>query len=253
MNKRMRILNIMMVLVLLTGSLFACKPAPSKDVLYVNLTWHQHQPLYYKDDSGNYSRPWVRVHATKDYLDMVQTVAQYPGVHVTFNLTPSLIRQLDDFAENGVKDIYWVLAEKPTSELSEVDKHFILERFFDANWDNVIVRFPRYAELLDKRVGSDETAIAAALETFTEQDFRDLQIWFNLAWVDPDFLVVDPLKVLVEKGRDFSEEDKIVLFDEVLKLVKEVIPYHAELQKKGQIEVTTTPYAHPILPLIYDT
>jgi len=253
MNKRMRILNFMMVLVLLTGSLFACKPAPSKDVLYVNLTWHQHQPLYYKDDSGNYSRPWVRVHATKDYLDMAQTVAQYPDVHVTFNLTPSLIRQLDDFAENGVKDIYWVLAEKPASELSEADKRFILERFFDANWDNVIARFPRYAELLDKRVGSDEAAITAALETFTEQDFRDLQIWFNLAWVDPDFLAVDPLKGLVEKGRDFSEEDKGILFDEVLKLVKDVIPYHAELQKKGQIEITTTPYAHPILPLIYDT
>ncbi|MFN2302424.1 MAG: hypothetical protein ACK2TV_01710, partial [Anaerolineales bacterium] len=79
-----------------------------EDVLYVNITWHQHQPLYYKDEQGIYTRPWVRAHATKDYLDMAQKVAQYEDLRVTFNLTPSLIRQLNDLA-NGAKDIYWVL------------------------------------------------------------------------------------------------------------------------------------------------
>jgi len=252
MNKS-RFLNIIIVFGLLAGILSACKPKPDTNLLYVNLTWHQHQPLYYKDDNGVYSRPWVRVHATKDYLDMAETVAKYEDVHITFNLTPSLILQLDDYSVNSAKDIYWILAEKPASDLIESEKRFILERFFDANWDHVIRIYPRYSELLDKRGGTDEAAISAALVNFTEQDFRDLQIWFNLAWIDPDYLALEPLNALVEKGKDYSEEDKPILFGEISKLIGEVIPKHAELQDDGIIEVTTTPYAHPILPLIFDT
>src|SRR5512140_252582 len=85
--------------------------APDPNALYLNITWHQHQPLYYKNSDGVITRPWVRVHATKDYYDMAAMVAKYPSVHVTFNLTPVLIRQLDDYI-NGAKDLYQVLAEK---------------------------------------------------------------------------------------------------------------------------------------------
>ena len=225
--------------------------AQDNEILYINLTWHQHQPLYYKNEEEIYTRPWVRAHATKDYLDMAQTVAKYEDVHVTFNYTPSLIRQLNDLA-NGAKDIYWVLGEKQASELTVEEKQFILERFFDVNWTNIIAKYPRFQELLDKRGGTDEDQILAAMNNFTVQDFLDLQIWFNLAWFDPVFLAEDPLSSLVEKGEGFSEADKVVLFDEILKKVQEVIPYHKALQDSGQIEVTTTPYAHPILPLIFD-
>ena len=220
-------------------------------ILYVNLTWHQHQPLYYKDADGVYTRPWVRVHATKDYLDMAEKIAEYEDVHVTFNLTPSLIRQIVDLA-NGAKDIYWVLAEKPVSELTVEEKQFILARFFDANWDNIIARYPRYQALLDKRGSGDQASIQGALDSFTDQDFTDLQVWFNLAWFDPEYLNQEPLLSLVEKGENFKQEDKDILFTKILELVQSVVPYHKELQDTGQIEVITTPYAHPILPLIYD-
>ena len=176
--------------------------------LYVNLTWHQ--PLYYKNADGVYSRPWVRVHATKDYLDMVEVIDQHPGMKATINITPSLIVQLDDFVKNGTRT-YWTLAEVPAAELTTEQKTFILERFFDANWDHIIAVHPRYQELLDLRGGTEAETIAAAVESFTEQDFRDLQIWFNLAWVDPDYLAEEPFKALVDKGRDFSEEDKVTL------------------------------------------
>lgn len=225
---------------------------PAEDVLYLNLVWHQHQPLYYKNEDGVYTRPWVRVHATKDYYDMAYLVSQYPEVHVTFNLTPVLIRQINDFVENGAKDLYWVMAEKPAGQLTDADKRFLLERFFDANYDNIIGRFPRYQELLDRR-GGGAPDIEAAIESFSEQDFRDLQVWFNLAWFDPMFLEQEPLKSLVDKGRDFTEEDKAVVFDQVREVMAEVIPLHAQMQASGQIEVITTPYAHPILPLLIDS
>ncbi|MGC8857295.1 MAG: glucodextranase DOMON-like domain-containing protein, partial [Anaerolineae bacterium] len=235
------------------GETTSTAPAAQQDTLYLNLMWHQHQPLYYKDENGIYTRPWVRVHATKDYYDMAATVAKYPDIHVTFNLTPVLIRQLDDFVQNGAKDQYWALAEKAAAELTPEEKDFLLRRFFDANWDHIIKVHPGYKALLDKRGGTDDEAIARALQTFSEQDFRDLQIWFNLAWIDPDELAKEPLHSLVVKDHGFSEADKVTLFNEIRRILGQVISIHKELQDKGQVEITTTPYAHPILPLIYDT
>ncbi|MDF1500581.1 MAG: glucodextranase DOMON-like domain-containing protein [Anaerolineales bacterium] len=215
------------------------------DKLYVAIIWHQHQPVYYKDEASNiYERPWVRVHAAKDYVDMAAMLMQYPDVHATFNLTPSLIRQLDDI-EAGARDLYWVMAEVPASELDRAQKLFILNRFFDIN-PKIIERFPRYAELARMRTGAD-------LEEWQEQDWLDLQVLFNLAWTDPDWLAQQPLASLVEQGRDFSESDKQIVFEEHLRLVREVIPLHAEMQRDGQIEVTMTPFAHPILPLLVDS
>ena len=274
MLKNSKALFIIVILALLLSTLSACQQqtptelatatavtpteAPTEaepmnnEVLYVNITWHQHQPLYYQDADGIYTRPWVRVHATKDYLDMAQKVAQYPDVHATFNFTPSLIRQLNELAE-GAKDIYWVLGEKEVSELTTEEKRFILERFFDVNWDNIIALYPRFQTLLDKRGGTSDEAIDTALSTFTDQDFLDLQVWFNLAWFDPTFLAEEPLLALVEKGENFDQADKQIVFDKAMEIIQEVLPYHAELQRSGQIEVTTTPYAHPILPLIYNS
>ncbi|MGD2177769.1 MAG: hypothetical protein PVG71_08100, partial [Anaerolineae bacterium] len=227
---------------------------PAEDVIYLAILWHQHQPLYYKDpETGIYAKPWVRVHATKDYHDMAAMVAEYPRIHVSFNLTPSLIKQLQDFVD-GAKDRYWVLAERRASELTEQEKIEILRYFFDANWDNQIGVYPRYQALLDKR-GTDasDDSLAEAVERFTEQDFRDLQIWFNLAWFDPDFLAQEPLKSLVEQGEGFTEGQKEIVFEETHRIIADVLPVHAQLQQEGQIEVTMTPYAHPILPLLYAT
>ncbi|MFW5690034.1 MAG: glycoside hydrolase, partial [Spirochaetota bacterium] len=223
-----------------------------QDVLYLNLVWHQHQPLYYQDsESGVYSRPWVRVHATKSYYDMAAILREYPEVRATFNLTPVLLRQLDDFAA-GAKDRYWVLAEKDPSQLTNEERRFILERFFDANHENMIGRFPRYRELLERRDRID-TRTEEGQSQFSDQDFLDLQVFFNLVWFDPMFLEREPLRGLVEKGGGFDAGDKAILFEEARRIIREVVPVHRELQDSGQIEVITTPYAHPILPLIFST
>ena len=172
--------------------------------LYVMLMWHQHQPFYTKNSDGYYTRPWVRVHATKDYLDMVELVADYPDLKATFNLTPVLLRQLEDFS-NGAKDLYWFYTEIDSEKLSDDDKAFIVSRFFDTN-PKVIARFPRYVELRNNNQN---------WSSWKAQDFLDLQIMFNLAWTDPKYLAQEPLKGLVSKGRNYSEEDKVVLLNAV--------------------------------------
>lgn len=216
--------------------------------MHLNLMWHQHQPFYPKDEDGVYTRPWVRVHATKDYWDMAKMVEDHPGVTATFNLTPVLLLQLEDLA-NGAKDIYWVKTEIAATDLTTEDRMFIAERFFDVN-ATIIERFPRFQELADFRTGRSPEELVAA---WSDDDFRDLQVLFNLAWTDPGFLAEEPLASLVAKGESFAEEDKAVVLDAHLEIIREVIPLHARLWAEGVIEVTTTPLAHPILPLVGDT
>jgi|LSQX01.2.fsa_nt_gb alpha-amylase/alpha-mannosidase (GH57 family) len=221
--------------------------------LYVALIWHNHQPFYKNTATGLYMMPWVRMHAAKDYCDMVAILKDYPNVRLGFNYVPSLILQLDEY-EAGAKDIQLILSEKPASELTREDKESILRRFFDANWERMIKRYSRYWQLLQKRgeVVSD-SGIAEAIEKYTEDDFRDLQVWFNLAWLDPDFIEEDAaIQALVKKGAGFTEHEKQQVLDKHLEIVGKVIPLHKEMQDRGQIEVTTTPFYHPIMPLLYD-
>ena len=222
----------------------ACSP---DDPIYLAIVWHQHQPVYFQDpETGVFARPWVRLHAAKDYVDMAAILRDYPDVKATFNLTPSLLRQLEAISA-GATDLAWEHTLVPAEELTDAQKQFILDRFFDTN-RRIVARFPRYQELLDLRDNSDEP-----LSAYSADDFRDLQVLFNLAWTDPDWLAEAPLAALVEKGEGFSEEDKTTVLDEHLRLVTEVIPLHRALQDAGQIEVTTTPFAHPILPLLINS
>jgi alpha-amylase/alpha-mannosidase (GH57 family) len=260
MKKITCIFNLLLGLALL---ITACTPkntttstaTPSQGIqpdLYLNIIWHQHQPFYAIDpQTGLVSAPWVRFHAAKDYVDMVTILQNYPNIHVTFNLTPSLIKQIDAF-NNGTRDIVWEMTLVPADQLTDAQKTYILQRFFDVN-GKILEKFPRYVELQQMRGGADDASIAAAIASWTPQDFRDLQVLFNLAWTDPDYLAQEPLASLVTKGRDFTEEDKQTVLNKQAELVAQVIPVHKQYQDSGQIEVTFTPYAHPILPLLIDT
>lgn len=221
---------------------------PAAQPLGLVLLWHQHQPRYPIED-GVVTRPWVRAHATKDYLDMVELAASFPEVPVTFNLTPVLLLQLEELM-SGTVDRYWALTERPADELTPGERAELLERFFDVN-PKVVSRFPRYVALAAQRDAAGGVAAAAA--SFTTGDLRDLQVLFNLAWTDPSYLAQVPLAALVRQGRGFTEADKAVVLDRHRELVDRVIDAHARAWAEGRIEVTTTPLAHPILPLLVDT
>ncbi len=187
----------------------------------------------------------MRLHGIKDYLDMVEILENYPAIRQTFNLVPSMLEQIEDYCGGRVKDSYLELSRKPARELTGADKNFILQNFFSINTETVISLFPRYYELYFKKGNAKE---------FNTQDYLDLVAWFNLAWFDPDLRERIPeLKRLVEKGRFFSEEEKLSVLDIQLGTLKEIIPAYRKIQERGQIEITTTPFYHPILPLLYST
>ncbi len=189
--------------------------------------------------------PWVRLHGLKDYLDMVQILEKYPLIHQTFNLVPSLLEQLEDYTQRSAKDKFLELSYKPAKELTPQEKAFILENFFSINKEKVISLSPRYYELYRKREAKKE---------FSVQDYLDLQVWFNLAWTDPAFRKNSlELKNLARKARFFSEEEKQIILDKQTEILEEIIPAYKKFMASGQIEVTVSPYYHPILPLLYNT
>lgn len=263
----------------------------SGGTLYVNLIWHQHQPLYLDPATDQLQGPWVRTHATKDYYDMASILEQYPNIHYNVNLTSSMLFQLQKYYVDRLKPFVnlkknridakkffsqwkgktdpWIdLALKPTKEFNETDRKFLLTNTWNAFGISEVqlARFPAYRALKEKQ---------AAKGTFSEQELREIKFWFYLAHFDPDFLekkiwladgtVID-LTDLVSKHSDgtyhltgaITEDDCNRIVVETYKVCANVIPIHKKLMyshksHQGQIEVATTPFFHPILPLIYDS
>ncbi len=218
----------------------------------VAFLWHQHQPYYPDDVTGENPMPWVRLHGVKDYYGMALHLLEFPEMRCTINLVPSLLLQLESYAQHGASDRFLDLSRIPADGLTENDALFLLDHFFMGNAEHMIRPYPRYGELFQRR-GADKHSARDALRRFQERDLRDLQVWFNLTWIHPLAVERDEfLSGLRDKGRNFTESEKSALLEKHLAILKEVLPLHRRLADSGQIELTTTPYFHPILPLLLD-
>ena len=224
------------------------------ETIYISFLWHMHQPFYKNLWTGEYLLPWVLLHGTKDYFDMPYMIKDYEKIKQNFNLVPSLLLQLRDYEAGEVDDIYLKILKKPAEELTSDDKYFILMNFFNANWENMIKPFPRFYELLRKRgFYYSKEHIGYIQRYFSVQDFRDIQILFFLSWIDPLFFsMYEELQRLKAKGRFFTEEDKERLIKIQHEILKGIIPIYKELAEKDKIELSTSPFYHPIIPLLID-
>src|ERR1700733_12212493 len=195
--------------------------------------WHMHQPLYKDLVTGEYRLPWTRFHALKDYYGMVKV--------------------LQDYASGAAADPFLQCAVKPAEELTEAEREFILRYFFQANPDHLIYRYPRYGELLNvwKACGANPQV---GRKHFSIQDFRDLQVLSQVAWFDEEFQEHDQeVRALIAKGRDYSLEDQALMVRKEREILAAVVPVYKEFAASGQIEISTTPFYHPILPLVCDS
>lgn len=223
--------------------------------LHVAFLWHMHQPHYVDRRRGVALMPWARMHATKGYLDMIWLVEQYPKFRCTFNLTPVLLRQIEMLAKHEVRDLWHELAVTPASDLTLEQKCALLEHYFKANWDNMIKPFGRYWALLQKRgLKFDPDEIPRIAARFSEQEYRDLQVWFHLTWFGYTAQHLHPeIAELKQKGRDFSEDDKATVFRCQQQILQNVIARYKAAADRGQVEISTTPFYHPILPLVWNS
>jgi alpha-amylase/alpha-mannosidase (GH57 family) len=223
--------------------------------------WHQHQPFYKDLVTGEYRLPWVRLHALKDYYGMVKLLDEFPKVHQTFNLVPSLIAQIQDYVAGTARDPFLNVAAKPAKELTPQERQFALQYLFQAHPTNVIGRYPRYFELRE-RFREHGYSAEKAEKYFEPQQFTDLQVLSQIAWFDEFFLEGKDLDgkdedkdiaELISKERNYSLEDQQFVIARERELLAKVLPAYADAARKGSIEISATPFYHPILPLVCDT
>jgi alpha-amylase/alpha-mannosidase (GH57 family) len=219
------------------------------------LLWHMHQPPYQEAETGEFLMPWVRLHATRAYSDMAWILERHPGVRCTVNFTPVLLEQLDEYVAGRARDRFQDLTERPAADLGPEERQAILRSFFMVDWERHVQPVPRYWDLLQKR-GRDvrHADVARLARTFTTAELTDLQVHFNLAWMGFGALADDEgLRALHEKGRGYGPEDVAYLLSTQQRILSRIVPRWRALSERGQVELSTTPYYHPILPLLCDT
>jgi len=210
--------------------------------LYLCFLWHMHQPWYIDPFTQEFEMPWVFLHAIKDYYEMPWLVSRYKKIKATFNLVPSLMKQLQIYSENPSSCKFLNLLKKEVDKISATEKDYLLKILFSANLTTMIKPIPRYFQIYQKYM---------TIQNLTNQDFLDLQVLFLLSWTG-NYLRENNhyIKTLFEKGKDFTQAEKEKLINVLLNFLKEIIPYYKKLEREGKIEITTTPYYHPILPLL---
>ncbi|HXZ19953.1 MAG TPA: glycoside hydrolase family 57 protein [Candidatus Acidoferrales bacterium] len=218
--------------------------------IHLVILWHMHQPQYRDPVSGRYLLPWTRLHGLKDYFGMVKMLEEFPRVHATFNLVPALGQQLEEYASGKFQEVWLDAAMAPADALTDEEKTEILVRGFQLNHERMTARWPRFVELHQHVVAAGREAA----QGMSIRDWRDLQLLSQLAWMDEEYLARDPVvHALSVQGANFTEADKAALRDKQIELLCRILPEYAAAAMRGQVEISTTPFYHPILPLLCDT
>lgn len=217
--------------------------------------WHMHQPLYVDPASGELVMPWVRLHATRAYFDMAWMLERHPAVRCTVNFTPVLMEQLEAYTLGTARDRFLEVSRRRPADLDAAGRQAVLRSFFMNDWETSVKPLPRYHELLEKR-GRDVRYVdlARVARDFSDAELGDLQVLFNLAWFGFGALAEDEgLRALRQKGRAFTAADQAYVLAAQERVLAEVVPRWRALAARGQVELSTTPYFHPILPLVCDS
>lgn len=229
-----------------------------KPKLYLNLYWHMHQPDYRDIVTNQYVLPWTYLHAIKDYNDMAFHLEQNPKARVTFNFVPILLDQLADyveqFKENDIRDPLLALLIKPDLEhISEAQCKLIFDSCFKSHHEKMLSPFPYYQRLLNIYNHLESADDALQLNYLSGQYKADLLVWYHLAWCGESLRRKNvTIQKLMAQGTTFSISDRKKLFNVIADDMAKLIPRYKALMDRNQIEISTTPYYHPILPLLLD-
>ena len=216
--------------------------------LNIAFIWHFHQPVYQENYNEDFLMPWVRLHTSKDYYDMLWRIEDFKNIKLNFNISPILVESVERYI-NGAHDVHSRLLVSDVDALSNNDKNFILQHFFDANYANMILKRGYYTSLYNKRYSKDNISTDA----FSNQEYADIMANFTLCWIDKKFVEIFPnLKYLMEKEENYTLEDRREIFNIQLEIFKRLADLYKKYQKQKRIEISTNPFYHPILPLLLD-
>ncbi|GAV20546.1 glycosyl hydrolase family 57 [Mariprofundus micogutta] len=228
--------------------------------LSVVFYWHMHQPFYCEADTGRYHLPWVYLHAMKDYTDMAEILAQLPRAKAVINYVPSLTAQIEDYASHlrefldgtasKLNDPLLASLADKSGQSDQSSREYLLESCFRLNHERNLHRYSAYSRLWNM---AEHAKNNDAQDYLGDSFFTDLVTWYHLAWLgetvrNHNFVA----RRLIEKARNFSYQDRRDLLTLIASLLSEIPAMHRRLVESGKIELTTTPYAHPIIPLMLD-
>lgn len=199
-----------------------------------------HQPSYL-DENEIFQMPWVFLHSIKDYYDMPWLLSKYSSLKATFNITPALIKQIKLYENTGFKnDKFLSTWIKDAKVLSKSEKNYIIKIIKSAQFETMIKSFDRFEELY-------------YLDEYNEVELTDIEVLYILSWCG-NYLRENNLfiKRLIQKEKHFTQEDKEKLLNELMTFIPQILPFYKKLLKIKQISISTTPYNHPILPLLFD-
>jgi alpha-amylase/alpha-mannosidase (GH57 family) len=237
------------------NNLKIAKIAESTAVPIMNLVmiWHQHQPSYQDPETQIYEQPWVFMHGINSYPYMADVLNDYPDINVSINLTPSLLKQLDDYVNGVAYDRRLELLAMDEEDMSYENKSVIMRYFFDIN-SQFRQNGTRYHELSEKR--NLYPTLSEQVTAFTNQEFLDLKVLFLAHWINPRYTTLSAnvvANITLENdiaGNHYSKTDKANLLSYAYSIIQDALLYHDSLQNEGRLEIMTTPFYHPILPLL---
>ena len=231
-----------------------------KKKLQLVLCWHMHQPEYRDLQTGEFKLPWTYLHVIKDYVDMVAHLEAVPEAKAVINFAPILLEQIEDYANqvsgylrNGVAITDPLLAAlvAPTIPEEPEDRLRLVRDCMRANRERQINRYPAFVKLVEMTEWLEQHY--GSLCYVNAQFIHDILVWYHLAWMGETVKLTDSrIKYLIEKGTCYSIHDRIEVIQIIGELLANVIRRYKVLARKGQIELSVTPYAHPIIPLLLD-
>lgn len=214
--------------------------------LSLAIYWHMHQPVY--EIAGTYLMPWSRLHAVKDYLDMVLVLEKFPKLKLNVNIVPALLDTIIDYTR-GINDIHSELTVSDVKKMTNEEKSFVLLNFFSPKYETMIFRSNRYKEIFQKRFSYE----FSKPDDFDEQEISDLMALFNLVWIDPVHYTRYPqLKKLWAKQTGYTQKDRIEIINIHQQIMGEIIPTYKKYVEEGRLEITASTYYHTILPILID-
>ncbi|MDY6981287.1 MAG: glycoside hydrolase family 57 protein, partial [Pseudomonadota bacterium] len=228
--------------------------------LNVVLYWHMHQPEYRDRRSGDYHLPWTYLHAIKDYVDMAAHLEANPAARAVVNFTPTLLEQIDDYARQiqafflqgtEIHDPLLDALARPVMPGEPKQRLALIKQCLRANETRLIQRYPNYQRLAEFASWLDEHP--DAIIYLHDRFLTDLLTWFHLAWLGETVRRQNPqIQALIDKGINFNQHDRHTLLRLIGELCDNVIGRYRVLAEQGRIELSVTPYAHPIMPLLLD-
>jgi alpha-amylase/alpha-mannosidase (GH57 family) len=228
--------------------------------LRVVLCWHMHQPQYQDLITGEYQLPWTYLHATKDYVDMAAHLEAVPGARAVVNFAPILLEQIEDYARQAqgflnnsgaIRDPLLAALDRPVLPGGLEQRMALVKNCLRINEQRFIDRFPPYRRLAD--MAGWFSRHPDAMIYAGDQFLVDLLMWYHLAWLGETVRRDDArAKRLVEKGAGYNMHDRRLLLEIVCELLSGVLGRYRALAERGQVELSVTPYGHPMVPLLLD-